>query len=71
MVRIQLRSSAAPLFGVNGDEMRNEFVMRLQPGEGSVLVTGLFGGSLSFGKHNSIAEHAWSVHDNYCWQFIH
>jgi glucose-6-phosphate 1-dehydrogenase len=33
LVRMQLHSHPAPLFGVHGDDMRNEFVMRLQPGE--------------------------------------
>eukprot|EP00878_Enallax_costatus_P001274 GHUV01001418.1.p1 GENE.GHUV01001418.1~~GHUV01001418.1.p1 ORF type:complete len:249 (+),score=60.20 GHUV01001418.1:227-973(+) len=36
VVRIQLHANPVPLFGLHGDhhhEMRNEFVMRLQPGE--------------------------------------
>lgn len=32
VVRIQLRGSQVPLFGIKSDDMRNEFVMRLQPG---------------------------------------
>lgn len=35
IVRIQLHGNPVPLFGLHGDhghEMRNEFVMRLQPG---------------------------------------
>ena len=39
LVRMQLHSHPAPLFGVHGDDMRNEFVMRLQPG---LLVVCLF-----------------------------
>ena len=40
LVRMQLHSHPAPLFGVHGDDMRNEFVMRLQPG----VLCGVCGG---------------------------
>jgi hypothetical protein len=32
-VRMQLHSHAVPLFAMTDNSMRNEFVMRLQPGE--------------------------------------
>jgi glucose-6-phosphate 1-dehydrogenase len=51
VVRMQLHAHPVPLFGTSAahNEMRNEFVMRLQPGEQQQLL-GLGTGWVSFCK---------------------